>query len=627
MNAAIAIDKQPALYSSEDGGKTWKMKSKFQYSVKNIFIDPSSQKINRTIYITHAEGVTIFKNNQPVFHKAPEHVNQLTHFTGGFDKQHNRFIIYAIAGKSYFDPKGTVSGIFYSQDGGATWQNREAGLTSFNLNRSNVPEWRTIATSLNHPSVVYVSYNRIKLKGDTSFIGVAKSSDYGKTWTLAWKDMIKKSGNVPSPNFEYEWINERFGPTWGENPFSIGVAPNNPDVLFASDFGRTVKSSNGGKTWEQVYTRKDPSGGWVSRGLEVTTGYHVITDPFDKDHVYMCNTDIGLMASNDGGKSWASITKDNGVPKKWQNSTYWLEPDPDIKGKVWAAMTDVHDLPRPKMFRKQGVKHYQGGIMLTEDGGKSWKEMSAGIGEGAMTHVLLDPQSNKNSRTLYACAFGKGVYRSDDGGKTWTQKNNGIEGDEPFAWRITRREKDGALFLVINRRSEDGSIGNAEDGALYRSDDKAETWKKVQLPEETNGPMSIVANDNRLILSAWGRNTEGKFTPDIGGGIFVSDDDGKTWNNVLHRDQHIHDISYDKRNDVYYACGFNGSAYRSEDRGTSWKRIKGYNFKWGKRVDIDSNDPEKIYIITFGGGLWHGPAKGDPNSNEDIVTPILKYKE
>src|SRR5205085_1140633 len=231
------------------------------------------------------------------------------------------------------------------------------------------------------------------LNNDTSFIGVAKSDDYGKTWTLEWKDTIKKSGNVPSANFEHEWINERFGPTWGENPFSIGVAPNSPDVLFASDFGRTVKSSNGGKTWEQVYTRKDANGGWVSRGLEVTTGYHVITDPFDKDHMYMCNTDIGLMASNDGGDSWKSITQNNGVPRKWQNSTYWLAPDPEVKGKVWAAMTDVHDLPRPKMFRRVAVKDYKGGVMLTLDGGKTWKESNTGIGEGAVTHVLIDQNS------------------------------------------------------------------------------------------------------------------------------------------------------------------------------------------------------------------------------------------
>jgi photosystem II stability/assembly factor-like uncharacterized protein len=314
------------------------------------------------------------------------------------------------------------------------------------------------------------------------------------------------------------------------------------------------------------------------------------------------------------------------VPRKWQNSTYWIAFDPDVKGKIWAAMTDVHDLPRPKMFRKQGVKNYRGGIMLTENGGKTWKETNEGIGEGAMTHILMDPRSDKKARTLYACAFGKGVYKSIDGGLTWKLKNKGIEGIEPFAWRITMREKDNALFLIVNRRSENGSIGNPEDGALYRSDDNAETWKKITLPEGTNGPMSIVTIDDRIVLSSWGRTTTGKFTPDIGGGIFISDDDGKSWKNVLHHDQHIHDISYDPRNGVYYACGFNGSAYRSEDKGDTWKRIKGYNFKWGKRVDLDPNDPEKIYIITFGGGLWHGPAKGEPEAIEDIVTPVLKYK-
>ena len=86
----------------------------------------------------------------------------------------------------------------------------------------------------------------------------------------------------------------------------------------------------------------------------------------------------------------------------------------------------------------------------------------------------------------------------------------------------------------------------------------------------------------------------------------------------------IHDITYDPRNGVFYACGFNGSAYRSEDRGETWNRIKGYNFKWGKRVDPDPRDPDKIFIITFGGGVWYGPAKGDECAVEDIITPVLQ---
>lgn len=618
LYAAIAIDGRPALFASANGGQSWHMKLDLQYPAKNIFIHPG----NKSVIITHNKGVTVYHHNKSTFNKAPAQVHQLTHFTGGYDKAKNEFILYAIAGKSYFDPEGTISGIFYSEDGGATWQNREKGLTAFSKG-AETPEWRTIATSANNPAVVYVSYNNIRTADDASLIGVAKSGDFGKTWTLSWKDSIKRSGSVPSANFEKEWINERFGPTWGENPFSIGVSPNNPDILYATDFGRTVKTADGGKTWQQVYTNQAENG-WTSRGLEVTTGYQIVADPFDKNHLYMCNTDIGLMASEDGGKSWKSITHKNGVPRKWQNSTYWLAPDPEVKGRVWAAMTDVHDLPRPKMFRRRGVKNYRGGIMLSENGGKSWKESNGGIGEGAMTHILLDEKSDKNARTLYACAFGKGVYKSVDGGKTWIQKNKGIEGSEPFAWRITKRENDGVLFLIVNRRSEDGSIGNDGDGALYCSDDNAETWKKVALPAGTNGPMSIEARDGRLILSAWGRSTGGKFTPDTGGGIFISKDEGKSWKNVLDHDQHIHDITYDPRNGTYYACGFNGSAYRSEDNGETWTRIKGYNFKWGKRVDPDHADPEKIYVVTFGGGLWHGPAKGDPAAVEDIVTPVLK---
>jgi len=471
--------------------------------------------------------------------------------------------------------------------------------------------------------VVYVSYNGIKMQ-DTTCIGVAKSEDYGKTWKLVWKDIRANGKQVQSANFKRDWLSERFGPMWADNPFCIGVSPNDPGLLYATDFGRTVKSGDGGKTWAQSYSNNKNGTAWISRGLDVTTGYCVVYDPADSNHVFIAKTDIGLLESKDAGISWSSATCNNGVPYAWENTTYWLTFDPEIKGRAWAVMSGTHDLPRPKMFRKKGTAGFMGGILVTENSGKNWTPISSSIGEAAMTHILIDPTSNKTARTLYACAFGKGMYKSTDGGKTWAQKNKGIEGTGPFTWQITRRENDGALFLIVSRRSEDERLGTEGDGALYKSVDGAENWTRVLLPEGTNGPTGLAIDKDhpdQLILSAWGRKMPGKFAPDMGGGIFISEDGGVQWKRAAVKDQHVSSITFDPRNGRFYACGFDGSAYYSADRGITWNRIKGFNFKWTNKISLDERDPEKIFIITFGGGVWHGPAKGDPLAVEDIITP------
>ena len=70
---------------------------------------------------------------------------------------------------------------------------------------------------------------------------------------------------------------------------------------------------------------------------------------------------------------------------------------------------------------------------------------------------------------------------------------------------------------------------------------------------------------------------------------------------------------------MLYACGFDQAAFRSIDRGETWTRIRGFNFKWGQRVIPDPLDRLKIYVTTFGGSVWHGPAAGDPDAVEDVM--------
>ncbi len=625
LHAIISVDRKSCYHVSEDQGMNWTMVKEIEGGPMNIFIDPSSPAENRTVIITCSNSVIAREKGQWKTYQGVSGVKNMNEYAAGFDKESKKFILYAISGKSYFNPEGDLSGIYYSEDFGRHWDNRQNEILKLRRTEAGFPEWRTIATSSMNPRIVYVSYSELALTGDTICHGVAKSEDYGKTWILSWKDGHTGAGQFFTSNYTKGWIDDRFGPGWGENPFSIAVSPGNPDICFTTDFGRTIKTSDGGRTWEQVYTNRKAGGGWVSRGLDVTTGYNIILDPFDDSHIFMAKTDIGLLVSNDGGESWESATNENGIPRKWVNSTYWLEFDREVKGRIFATMSSVHDLPRPKMWRRRGPDTFTGGIVVSSDGGKTWDPVSSDIGEAAITHILIDPESKKDSRTLYACAFGKGVYKSVDGGRSWIKKNSGIQGIEPFVWRISR-SKNGELLLIVCRRSDNGSIGDEFDGALYRSADGAESWQKINLPEGTNGPMDIISDESdadRLILSAWGKLSKGNYNPDTGGGIFLSADNGRSWKQTLSKDQHIHDITYDRRTGTYYACGFNGSAYRSDDRGETWSRLRGYNFKWGKRVEPDPRDPGKVFIITFGGGVWQGPSKGDQNAVEDIVSPVF----
>jgi photosystem II stability/assembly factor-like uncharacterized protein len=583
-----------ALHVSRDWGATWSRMESLPDGARQIYVDPASPAEDRTIYVVGTRTVMVRQNGEWRHGPAPEGVASFTDASAGFPGEGQPLIVYGL----------TASALWISEDGGASW--RQTGLNGAQL--------RAVATSLNHPDRVYLSYSGLR-EGGATWFGVARSDDRGRNWRLVWKE-----SNRTADNIREAWLSERFGPGWAGPPFNLGVAPKDPDVSYGTDYGRTMRTTDGGNTWQAVYSRRVDDAGWTSTGLDVTTCYGVHFDPFDARRIFITYTDIGLFRSEDGGRSWLSSI--DGVPRRWWNTTYWIEFDPEVRGKVWGAMSRVHDLPRPKMWRTTSPSTYEGGVCVSEDGGRTWQASNEGMEPSAVTHILLDPESPPEARVLYAAAFGRGVYKSVDGGRTWTLKNKGIEGAEPFAWRLVR-DREGTLYLIVARRTEDGSYNNPGDGALYRSRDGAENWTRIRLPEGVNGPNGLAIDPEdpqRLYLAAWGRRTPYGARD---GGIFLSTDGGSTWRNVLSADQHIYDVTVDPRNGVLYAAGFESSAWRSEDRGETWQRIRGFNFKWGHRVIPDPSDPEKIYITTFGGSVWHGPAKGDPEALEDIVTREL----
>jgi photosystem II stability/assembly factor-like uncharacterized protein len=604
LYAAGTKDTHSAMFVSKDYGISWKQLDELPETAEHLWVNPASPANDRAFIVAGKHLVFSRKSSASQSHPAPA---GLTDVSAGFDGQGNA-VLYGTAS----------SGLYSSKDLGSSWK------------KDDLPGKGTrvvaVATSLHHPEVAYVSYehmaedswlNALRRTRKEEWFGVAKTADAGGTWQLVWKEKETQ----PAANLHDAWITARFGPGWAGNPLALGVADQDANLALGTDYGRTLLTTDGGGNWTALYSKSASAGTWTSTGLDVTTNYGIHFDPFDPKRQFITYTDIGLFRSEDGGQSWQSSTA--GVPQEWSNTTYWVVFDPEVRGRMWSVNSGTHDLPRPKMWRKNSVLTYKGGVCRSDDGGKTWVKSNSGMDETAPTHILLDRKSPVNARVFYVAAFGRGVYKSPDDGRTWQLKNKGITQQEPFAWRLAQ-DSNGTLYLVVARRSEDGNIGNDRDGALYRSHDGAEHWERVALPEGVNGPNGLAIdarNPDRIYLAAWARASG---VHGDGGGVFVSNDAGKTWRQTLDRDRHVYDITDDPKNpEVLYAAGFESSAWRSTDRGEHWTRIPGFNFKWAYRVIPDPLDTKSVYITTFGGSVWHGRLDGKP-SPEDIATPELK---
>ena len=593
LYAAAGPKESPALFVSRDYGKTWQQQAKLLDVPRHIWIDPRSAPESRALFLASAHIVMVASSAG--IRKLPL-PSAFTDISLGFGSGPQP-TIYATS----------EQGTFVSPDGGVTWHKCDLPGSGAKV--------RAVATSLRHPETAYVSYDHLTLDGK-SWIGVAKTTNSGSDWQLVWKESEAAANNVHDA-----WITERFGPGWAENPLNLTAADQDANLCYGTDLGRTMRTLDGGATWAALYSHKVNDAGWSSLGLDVTNSYGIHFDPFDSKRQFITYTDIGLFRSEDGGVSWASSTA--GVPREWLNTTYWVVFDPKVRDRMWSVNSYTHDLPRPKMWRRSSVLQYKGGVCRSDDGGRNWTKSNTGMDETAATHILLDPTSPVSARVLYVAGFGRGIYKSSDGGRTWSLKNAGITQAQPFVWRLAR-SSNSTLYAVVARRSEDGSIGNSGDGALYQSTDGAEHWQAVALPQGTNGPNGLAVDPNspdRLYLAAWARAAGGHGD---GGGIFLSEDGGASWKQILDKDRHIYDVTIDPSDPtILYAAGFESSAWRSTDRGLHWNRIPGFNFKWGQRVVPDPLDHSKIYITTFGGSVWHGSVNGQ-EVPVDIATPALE---
>ena len=166
------------------------------------------------------------------------------------------------------------------------------------------------------------------------------------------------------------------------------------------------------------------------------------------------------------GRRASGRARPTGVPGGMANTTYWVVFDPKVRGRMWSVNSYTHDLAASEdvaaLLRARLTKAECAAAMTAAGPGRSripeWMRpqprTSCLIRRARWTHAFFTWPDSAAEFTRAPTADTPGAL-----------KNQGITQTEPFAWRLARAS-NGTLYVVVARRSEDGSIGNAGDGAL-----------------------------------------------------------------------------------------------------------------------------------------------------------------
>jgi photosystem II stability/assembly factor-like uncharacterized protein len=509
-------------------------------------------------------------------------------------------------------------GVYRSRDRGQTWQSAMGPGINTETNKvdqwayDSIAQYRQLLTTDRNPLTVYV------LNTSTGFHPphhetVYRSDNGGESWRATYfQDPRFQQYNV-APNYVTASAGQSF--KGGDTPFGTAICNSDPDRLILV-WSQSYVTQNGGDTWFNGDTypapgqQPKPGSAWVCTGLVVTTTWNYYIDPFETNRHYIAYTDIGFARSIDSGKTWSWWDKNTWAP--WRNTCYEIAFDPDIPGKMWGGFSDVHDIPNDNIISERHSHNGPGGVCISRDFGASWKPEAQGLPLRPVTSIVLDPRSPKNTRTLYAGLFMEGVYKSTDDGKTWTLKKNGL--GHTLNIRVSRviLHKDGTLFAMIcAMRPAQGKPLMSEGVGLYRSRDGAETWEKVNASQLFLYPKDFAVHPQNSNIILVGVCDAGG--GDQSGGLYRTQDGGRTWQRIGRQARQTFGGYFHPKHDgwIYMTLteGAPGAGlWLSQDNGQTWQAFDDLPFSNIQRVTFEPSDDGLIYVTTFGGSVWRGPA-------------------
>ena len=238
---------------------------------------------------------------------------------------------------------------------------------------------------------------------------------------------------------------------------SVAVDPKDKCTVYATRANQVLKTQTCLRDWAQVYF--DPRTDKAFTAIAV--------DHYNSQVVYAATSDGDILRSEDGGTSWRSVYRVDGV------QINGLVIDPKDSRVILAATAGS-------------------GIAKSSDGGSSWtliyKPLQEFDGARRVTKVYADP--NETGRFYAISKYG--IVRSDDSGETWT------------ALQLPTPPGSIEIKAMAIHPTDSNKLVYATATSIVSSEDGGQTWTPKKLPTKRGVSFLTYTNDAQpaLLLGA-----------------------------------------------------------------------------------------------------------------------------
>ena len=308
--------------------------------------------------------------------------------------------------------------------------------------------------------------------------------------------------------------------------------------------GRLLASVTSAFYGPKLWYADDPAGEWrQAEGVALPEGGDAALEriwvivPGERDGVLYAGGDPGvLFESRDGGASWEL------------NRALWEHPTRPAwePGGGGLCLHSIVTWPRDPDRLAVGVS--AAGVLLTEDGGTTWAEGNEGLVARYLPEAPAEDSTALCVHRVHRAPrrpermfmqFHGGVYRSDDAGRSWNEIGAGLPSDFGFPLAIDPADPDSAYVIPLQADSD--RVTPEGRPRVYETRDAGATWtaRGDGLPRE-NAYLTVL----REAFDATGEGPALElYFGATSGDLFGSVDAGATWFTAATRLPPVYSVS------------------------------------------------------------------------------------